>query len=227
MQIKDLPMLSQMVGENITGRPGGAVSLAVGMAHVFSSLPGMKGLMSYWYQYVIMFEALFILTTIDAGTRVARYIAQDFLGLIYKPFKNSKSIILSIVLSAIVSFAWGYLLYGGDITTIWPIFGVSNQLLATLALAIGSNMILRRTKKLSYTMTTFLPMLFMGVTSTAAGFLTIVNNYIPKHQTLPAVLAGLMIILATIIVADSIRKLLETYSSISSDHDQVGKFAAK
>ncbi|HEY8875619.1 MAG TPA: carbon starvation protein A [Desulfosporosinus sp.] len=216
MQIKDLPILSQMVGENIAGRPGGAVSLAVGMAHVFSSIPGMKGLMAYWYQYVIMFEALFILTTIDAGTRVARYIAQDFLGLIYKPFRNSKSIILSIVLSAIVSFAWGYLLYGGDIATIWPIFGVSNQLLATLALAIGSNMILTRTKKISYTMTTFLPMLFMGVTSTAAGYLTIVDNYIPKHQTLPAVLAGLMIILATIIVADSIRKLLQTYASISN-----------
>lgn len=227
MQVKDLPILSQMVGENIAGRPGGAVSLAVGMAHVFSSIPGMKGLMAYWYQYVIMFEALFILTTIDAGTRVARYIAQDFMGLMYKPLRNSKSIVLSVALSAIVSFAWGYLLYGGDIATIWPIFGVSNQLLATLALAIGSNMILTRTKKLSYTMTTFLPMLFMGVTSTSAGYLTIVNNYIPKHQTVPAVLAGVMIILATIIVADSIRKLLQTYSSISSDHDRVEKFAAK
>ena len=227
MQVKDLPILSQMVGENIAGRPGGAVSLAVGMAHVFSSIPGMKGLMAYWYQYVIMFEALFILTTIDAGTRVARYIAQDFLGMMYKPFRNSKSIVLSVALSALVSFAWGYLLFGGDIATIWPIFGVSNQLLATLALAIGSNLILTRTKKLSYTMTTFLPMLFMGVTSTSAGYLTIVNNYIPKHQTVPAVLAGVMIILATIIVADSIRKLLQTYSSISSDHDRVEKFAAK
>lgn len=225
MQVKDLPILSQLVGENIAGRPGGAVSLAVGMAHVFSSLPGMKGLMAYWYQFVIMFEALFILTTIDAGTRVARYIAQDFLGLMYKPLKNSKSIVLSIVLSALVSFAWGYLLYGGDIATIWPIFGVSNQLLATLAMAIGSNMILRRTKKLSYAMTTFIPMLFMGVTSSAAGYLTIVNNYIPKHQTIPAVLAGLMIVLAAIIVVDSIRKLLQTYSSISNG--LVEKFAAK
>lgn len=225
MQVKDLPILSQMVGENVAGRPGGAVSLAVGMAHIFSSIPGMKGLMAYWYQFAIMFEALFILTTIDAGTRVARYIAQDFLGLMYKPLKNSKSIVLSIVLSALVSFAWGYLLYGGDIATIWPIFGVSNQLLATLALAIGSNMILRRTKKLSYMMTTFIPMLFMGVTSSTAGYLTIVNNYIPKHQTLPAVLAALMIILAAIIVIDSIRKLLQTYSSISSG--RIEKLAAK
>lgn len=220
MHVKDLPILSQMVGENVAGRPGGAVSLAVGMAHIFSSIPGMKGLMAYWYQFAIMFEALFILTTIDAGTRVARYIAQDFLGLMYKPLKNSKSIVLSIGLSALVSFAWGYLLYGGDIATIWPIFGVSNQLLATLALAIGSNMILRRTKKLSYMMTTFIPMLFMGVTSSTAGYLTIVNNYIPKHQTLPAVLAGLMIILAAIIVVDSIRKILLTYSSISKGLDQ-------
>ena len=225
MQVKDLPILSQMVGENVAGRPGGAVSLAVGMAHIFSSIPGMKWLMAYWYQFAIMFEALFILTTIDAGTRVARYIAQDFLGLIYKPLKNSKSIILSIVLSALVSFTWGYLLYGGDITTIWPIFGVSNQLLATLALAIGSNMILRHTKKLSYMMTTFIPMLFMGITSSTAGYLTIVNNYIPKHQILPAVLAGLMIILAAIIVVDSIRKILQTYSSISNG--LVQKVAAK
>ncbi|HEY8910651.1 MAG TPA: hypothetical protein VIM51_10300 [Desulfosporosinus sp.] len=80
-------------------------------------------------------------------------------------------------------------------------------------------MILNRTKKLSYTMTAFLPMLFMGVTSTAAGYLTIVNNYIPKHQTVPAVLAGVMIILATIIVTDSIRKLVATYTAISSDQD--------
>ncbi|WP_407308390.1 carbon starvation protein A [Desulfosporosinus sp. SB140] len=214
MQIKDLPILSQMVGENVAGRPGGAVSLAVGMAHIFSSIPGLKGLMAYWYQFAIMFEALFILTTIDAGTRVARYIAQDFLGLVFKPIRTSKSVVLSIVLSAFVSFAWGYLLYGGDIATIWPIFGVSNQLLATLALAIGSNMILRRSQKISYTLTTFLPMLFMGITSTVAGYLTIVNTYIPKHQTLPAVLAGLMIILAVIIVFDSIRKLFRTHSSI-------------
>jgi carbon starvation protein len=220
MQVKDLPILSQMVGENIAGRPGGAVSLAVGMAHIFSSIPGMKGLMSYWYQFAIMFEALFILTTIDAGTRVARYIAQDFLGMMYKPLKNSKSIVLSITLSALVSFAWGYLLYGGDIATVWPIFGVSNQLLATLALAIGSNMILRRTKKLRYMLTTFIPMLFMGVTASTAGYLTIVNKYIPNHQTLPAVLAGLMIVLAAIIVVDSIRKLLQTYSSISKGLDQ-------
>lgn len=216
MQVKDLPILSQMVGENVAGRPGGAVSLAVGMAHIFSSIPGLKGLMAYWYQFAIMFEALFILTTIDAGTRVARYITQDFLGMVFKPLKNSKSLVLSVLLSAIVSFAWGYLLFGGDIATIWPIFGVSNQLLATLALAIGSNMVLRRTKKISYTLTTFLPMLFMGVTSSAAGYLTIVNTYIPKHQTVPAVLAALMIVLATIIVVDSIRKLWQTYSSISN-----------
>lgn len=225
MQVKDLPLLSQMVGENVAGRPGGAVSLAVGMAHIFSSIPGLKGLMAYWYQFAIMFEALFILTTIDAGTRVARYIAQDFLGLMFKPLKTSKSMVLSIVLSALVSFAWGYLLYGGDIATIWPIFGVSNQLLATLALAIGSNMILRRSQKVSYTLTTFLPMLFMGITSTTAGYMTIVNTYIPKHQTLPAVLAGLMIILAVIIVFDSIRKLLHTHSSI--EKGLIPKVAAK
>lgn len=215
MHIQDLPILSQMVGENVAGRPGGAVSLAVGMAHIFSSIPGLKGLMAYWYQFAIMFEALFILTTIDAGTRSARYIAQDFLGLAFKSLKNSKSVVLSLILSALVSLAWGYLLYGGDIATIWPIFGVSNQLLATLALAIGSNMILRKSRKLSYTMTTFLPMIFMGITSSVAGYQTVVNTYIPTHKNVPAVLASLMIVLSVIIVFDSVRKLIKTYQSIS------------
>lgn len=216
MHVQDLPVLSQLVGENVAGRPGGAVSLAVGMAHIFSSVPGLKGLMAYWYQYAIMFEALFILTTIDSGTRVARYIVQDLLGLVIKPLKNSKSTVVSIILSALVSFLWGYLLYGGDISTIWPIFGVSNQLLATLAMAIGSNMILRRSKKLSYAMTTFIPMIFMGITSSTAGYQQVVNTYWPHHQYTPGVLAILMIILAVIIVVDSTRKLIKTYSTISS-----------
>ncbi len=90
MAVSNLPVLSSMVHENITGRPGGAVSLAVGMAQIFSGIPGMKNLMGYWYHFAIMFEALFILTTVDAGTRVARYITQEIAGRFYKPFSNTK-----------------------------------------------------------------------------------------------------------------------------------------
>src|SRR5262249_25074755 len=89
MQMQNLPDLAREVGEQLQGRAGGAVSLAVGMAQIFSGLPGMKGLMSYWYHFAIMFEALFILTTIDTGTRVARFLVQEFIGRIYKPFERT------------------------------------------------------------------------------------------------------------------------------------------
>lgn len=206
MQVVDLPILTKLVGEDIAGRPGGAVSLAVGMANIFSSIPGMKSLMSYWYQFAIMFEALFILTTIDAGTRVARYILQDFLGSIYEPIKSSKSMALSVGLSAAVSLGWGYLIYGGDIQTIWPVFGVSNQLLASLALAIGTTMILRKSAKMRYALTTIVPMSFLIVTAVTAGMTNLFKVYLPKGQYTPAFLVGFMVILAVTIIGDSVIK---------------------
>src|ERR1035437_8332985 len=138
-----LSELSMMVQENVAGRPRGAGSLAVGMACIFLGIPGMKNLMGYWYHFIIMFEALFILTTIDAGTRVARYILQDILGNFYQPLKQTDWIPGIILTSSAVSFAWGYILYTGDVSTIWPMFGVTNQTLASLALAIGTTIILR------------------------------------------------------------------------------------
>ena len=135
----NLLQLSNEVGEVIAGRPGGAVSLAVGMAQVFSSIPGLAGLMSYWYHFAIMFEALFILTTIDAGTRIARFILQEVFGRVYAPFARKNWLIGNLITSLLVVFAWGYFIYTGSVATIWPMFGVANQLLATLALAISSS----------------------------------------------------------------------------------------
>src|SRR3989454_3992516 len=89
MQVEHLPELSRDVGEDVAGRTGGAVSLAVGMAYIFSNIPGLKGLMAYWYHFAIMFEALFILTTIDTGTRVARFLLQEFFGKFYKPMERT------------------------------------------------------------------------------------------------------------------------------------------
>jgi len=89
MQVEHLPELSREVGEDVAGRTGGAVSLAVGMAHIFSNVPGLRGLMAYWYHFAIMFEALFILTTIDTGTRVARFLLQEFFGKFYKPMERT------------------------------------------------------------------------------------------------------------------------------------------
>lgn len=201
--IVDLPHLSAMVGEDVAHRPGGAVSLAVGMASIFAGIPGLQHLMSYWYQFAIMFEALFILTTIDAGTRVARYIVQDIFGKFYKPFEQVNWWPGVIITGAIVSFTWGYLLYGGNISTIWPIFGVANQLLATLALCIGTTIIFKKTKNIAYSMVTFVPMVVLFVTTITAGSMSIFDTYLPKGMMVNAVLMALMIVAVVITVVDS------------------------
>src|SRR6202166_3544430 len=108
MHSVNLNTFSAEVGENLAGRTGGAVSLAVGMAQIFRGLPGMSRLMSYWYHYAIMFEALFILTTIDTGTRVARYVLQEFLGKIYKPFERTDWMPGTIISSGLIVFGWAY-----------------------------------------------------------------------------------------------------------------------
>lgn len=175
----NLAQLSAEVGENIAGRPGGAVSLAVGMAQIFSSIPGLAGLMSYWYHFAIMFEALFILTTVDAGTRIARFIMQEALGKVYKPFGNTKWLPGNIITSAVVVFAWGYFIYTGSVSTIWPMFGVANQLLATLALAIGTTYLINN-GKLKYIWITVIPMSFVGITTITGGIKNLINIYMPQ-----------------------------------------------
>ncbi|OBR96207.1 MULTISPECIES: carbon starvation protein A [Clostridium] len=205
-KIVNLPQLSQLVGENIAHRPGGAVSLAVGMAYIFSRIPFLKYLMSYWYQFAIMFEALFILTTIDAGTRVGRFIVQDIAGKVYKPLKRTDWWPGIIITSGLVSFAWGYLLFGGSISTIWPIFGVANQLLATLALTIGTTIILKHSKKRSYALITLIPMLALLVTTVGAGTWSIFKTYIPKNMILNSFLMTIMIAIVIIVVVDSASK---------------------
>ncbi len=206
--------LSKMVQENITARPGGAVSLAVGMAQIFSNIPGMKQLMGFLYHFIIMFEALFILTTVDAGTRVARYITQDIAGKVIKPMGNRKWLPGILITSALVVLAWGYLVYNGDIGTIWPMFGVANQLLATAALAIGTSVILRNNKKPAYALITFIPMVFMFATTVTAGAMNIFINYLPKKNFngyLNAGLSGIMLILVVIIVGDCFVKWFGYY----------------
>lgn len=209
----ELHQLGQMVGEDVAGRPGGAVSLAVGMAHIFANIPGLKGLMSFWYHFAIMFEALFILTTIDAGTRAGRYLIQDIGGKVYKPFGDVHWFPGIVIASSLMSFAWGYLVYGGSISTIWPLFGVANQLLATMALAIGTTVLFRMNKD-KYTWTTIIPMSFLGVTTVAAGYLNIVDNYLPKSNYLLAGASAIMIVLVVFVVFDAIRVWL----TIRSQH---------
>ncbi|MSR77139.1 MAG: carbon starvation protein A [Candidatus Omnitrophica bacterium] len=179
----NLDWLTKEVGEkSLVGRTGGAVSLAVGMAQIFSALPFLSGFMKYWYHFAIMFEALFILTTIDAGTRIARFILQELLGNVYAPFKRPDWIPGNLLASFLVVFGWAYLIWNASISTIWPMFGIANQLLAAIALAIGS-VILVQMKKGRYIWVTLVPMIFVTVTTFAAAYQMIAHHYWPKTAT--------------------------------------------
>lgn len=201
MATVNLPELSREVGEKIQGRPGGAVSLAVGMAYVFGSIPFMKGLMSYWYHFAIMFEAVFILTAVDTGTRVGRFLLQEMIGKVFPKFLEKRWMPGIIVTSFIFTGSWGYLVYTGDITTIWPLFGMSNQLLASSALIIGTTMLIRMGKA-KYAWITAVPGIFMTFVTMTAGYQNITMNYLPKGKYLLASLSVIiMTLMAVVIVA--------------------------
>jgi carbon starvation protein len=206
--------LSQLVEVDVAGRPGGAVSLAVGMASIFAALPGMSGLMAYWYQFALVFEALFILTTIDTGTRVARYLIQEMAGRVYAPFRRMNwwpGVLLS---SALVVGAWGYLIGTGSISTIWPMFGAANQLLGTLALCIGTTVLIKMWKS-PYLWVTAAPMLFVGLI-TLTGSYEMFVMFLAKAATLAAgqafalyldaMLVAVVAILGLIVLSDSMRQ---------------------
>jgi carbon starvation protein len=171
--------LQTQVGEIVAGRPGGAVSLAIGMADIFSKLPGMRGLMAYWYHFAIMFEALFILTTIDAGTRVARFVLQEFVGRAWAPFARPNWIPASVVSTTLVVLAWAYFIWTGSIDTIWPMFGIANQLLGAVALAVGTTIIIN-IGRAKYAWVTFLPLCFVATTTLTAGYQSVRDNFWPK-----------------------------------------------
>ena len=199
----ELPKLAAEVGENIAGRTGGAVSLAVGMAQIFSAIPGLDKLMSYWYHFAIMFEALFILTTIDAGTRVARFILQELFGKVYKPFTRTNWLPGNLVCSGIVVLFWGYFIYTGSVSTIWPMFGTANQLLATISLAIGTSYIINQGKS-KYAWITLAPMVFVGVTTVIAGITNITGIYIPQLASPKDQVQGILNLILTLVIMGSV-----------------------
>ena len=203
-----LPELAQSVGEQLQGRPGGAVSLAVGMAYIFSAVPFMKHLAGYWYHFAIMFEAVFILTAVDTGTRVGRYMLQEMLGKVFPRFEEKKWMPGIIVTSLLFTSAWGYLVYTGDIATIWPLFGMSNQLLATSALIVCTTMLIRLGKA-RYAWVTAVPGIFMIPVTMTAGYLNIANNYLPKGLWLNVVLSILLMILMTLVFLEAFWKWYE------------------
>ncbi len=209
----NLQELAREVGETIAGRPGGAVSLAVGFAQIFTALPGMKGLMSYWYHFAIMFEALFILTTIDAGTRIGRFLVQEFIGRFFKPFEKTNWLPGNLLASAVIVFAWAYFIHTGSISTIWPMFGVANQLLASVALCVATTAIINSGKQ-KYVWVSVIPLVFVSVTTLSAGFLNITDNFLPMTENpatmvqgyVDSILTVILMLCAVIILIDSGRR---------------------
>jgi len=238
----EMEALAADVGEKtLLHRTGGAPSLALGMAHIFASGPSGRAVLGFWYHFAIMFEALFILTIIDAGTRVGRFMLQDFIGHFYKPWGRTSWMPGVIVTSAAIVLAWGYFLIQGvrdplgGINSLWPLFGIANQLLAAVALCVATTILLKM-HGLRYVWITAVPLVWLvTVTFSAAwqkifspipriGFLAraaelqnlldsgkVAAEKIGETQTLifnerlDAVVCGIFVILVTTILVDSIR----------------------
>jgi len=232
MNVTALPQLSQEIGLNLQGRTGGAVTLAVGMTYIFTEIPWFSHLSSYFFQFVIMFEAVFILTAIDAGTRVSRYLIQDFFGEFYKPLKRVDWLPGSIFASALACFMWGYLLFSGDIGSVWALFGVSNQLMASIGLIIGATVILRIADKRSYMLTCLIPLAYLYVTVNYAGYWMVKNVYLNEaaagYSILNATLSIIMLILGLIIMIAAIQKWTQLWrtphSALKIDSSDVSIF---
>ncbi|PEI97229.1 carbon starvation protein CstA [Bacillus pseudomycoides] len=172
-ELKDLAV---NVGEQtILSRTGGAPTLAIGMAYIFSQVIGGTAMMAFWYHFAILFEALFILTTIDAGTRVGRFMIQDILGHIYKPFAKTDSTPANVIATTLCVLGWGYFLYQGvvdplgGINTLWPLFGIANQMLAGIALLLGTTILFKMGKK-AYVWVTLIPTVGLLIVTMTAGY---------------------------------------------------------
>ena len=231
--------LAKNVGEqSLFARTGGAPSLALGMAHIFSKLGGER-ILGFWYHFAIMFEALFILTILDAGTRVGRFMLQDLLGHVYKPLGNVSWMPGVIGTSAMVVGAWGYFLYQGvqdplgGINSLWPLFGIANQLLATIALCVATT-ILVKMYRARYMWVTCIPLTWLAIVNFTAGWQKIFSpdprigflsqaaaqtaaalsanavkaaefKTLAFNNTLDAVITALFLVMVVVVIVDSVR----------------------
>ena len=211
---REIDRLEAESGEkNLRGRTGGAVTLALGIAKIFDGVPGLAGLMKYWYHFAIMFEALFILTTIDTGTRVARFLVGEFMGRFYKRFEEPTWIPGASVTTALVVAGWAAFIWSGSISTIWPMFGIANQLLAAVALCVATTVIIN-SGRARYAWTTIAPLSFVAVTTLVAGWMSITDNFWPLSQRpetaaqgyINTALTAVLMAASIVILVDSVRR---------------------
>ncbi len=179
MEVTDLPALANLIGERLTARSGGAVSLAVGMSQIFARLPKLDTLIGYWYHFAIMFEALFILTTVDSGTRVARFLVQELFGRRWPALAKTDSRTGALLATTLVVSCWGYLVFTGSVQTLWPMLGLSNQTLACIALIAITTWFFNTGRK-RYAWVTLGPLLFVGAATQTAGYELVTRQFIPK-----------------------------------------------
>ena len=223
MQPVELELMSQLVGENLFGRTGGSVSLAAGIAQIFAQLPYARQFLSYFYHFIVMFEAVFILTTVDAGTRVARFLMQDLLGRISPRFHRHDYTPGVLLASLLVVTMWGGFLFTGTISTLWPLLGIANQLLATTALAVGTAWIWRtHPHQRRYALVTGLPMLAVGSTTLTAGWKSMFEIFLKlpnRTQGLVDTACTAVLMSCTIFLAGALVVALRRTDTVEPDSD--------
>src|SRR5699024_2237246 len=171
-----LTLLAKEVGEStILSRTGGAPTFAIGMAHIITEIFNNRSMMAFWYHFAILFEALFILTAVDAGTRACRFMVQDTVGIVIPALKNSHNFVGNMLGTAVAVAGWGFFVYQGvvdplgGINSLWPLFGIGNQMLAAMALTLGT-VILFKVKKEKYVWITIFRTMFLFITCMTAGW---------------------------------------------------------
>jgi carbon starvation protein len=188
--------------EQLRGRSGGAVSLAVGMSKILSAIPGFTGLIAFWFHFAIMFEALFILTTVDTGTRIARFLVQELAGKFWPRCAHPGWLPGAMISTALVVLGWGYFIWTGSIDTIWPMFGIANQLLAVVALCVVTSVLINGGRG-RYAWITILPLLFVLTTTGTAGVQLVAESF-KWHLNLT--LTVIMLALVALILLASLRR---------------------